>query len=171
MELDEFRAAYQRGERGVEVMIDYVVALGGITIDPTPDARVIFSKLAKVVSNLSILNAIQAQIQMKLSKTKGLLALESARYKVEYDQALLSNPEVKSAPSEGSRELIARGICAPTADKVAQLKNEYALIEGVNKVVSTTHKNLVTMKEALSKQVSILELELAASVGTRPGMK
>lgn len=171
MDLAGLKGALDRGESGVEAIVELVVQLGAVTIPPTPDPRVIFTKLAQVVSNLSVVNAIQAQITMKAAKLKGSLAVESARYKVELDQARISHPECKSAPSIESKEIVARGLCVVTADKVANLKAEFAVYEGVEKVVSTTHQNLVTMKEALSKQVAILELEHAASVGTRPGIR
>lgn len=172
--LDDLRKAVQRGERSVELIVDYVVTLGVVPISSSasgPSAIQIFAQLAKVVEHLSILNQIQAQVQMKTSKLKAQLALEKARYKVEYDKALLTHPDVRTAPSQEARALVARGLCAPTAEVVAQAEADFAVYTGLNEVVSTTHQNLVTMKEALSKQVTILELELAASTGHRSGIR
>ena len=86
-----------------------------------------------------------------------------ADYKVKVDDLTVNDPEVKSAPNADARKARARFKAVVERKVYSKLKESFTIWGSVLTIIEAAQDDLKVAKEAISKMVSVFELEYQAN--------
>lgn len=149
-----------------QTKLNFVVAeiarLGEVKI-PDQDAESLIEyndTFQAIIDKRSLLSRMQSKLVVAVKSLKARVSGATAEIKIQLDELLVADPEVKSRPSKESRLTLARYKLAARFADLNDLKTRLAEFEGLLSVCEMSDRNLTVAKESLGRIVHVTEMNL-----------